>query len=94
MHRVRWDRVGRAALLCVLVGIVGLYVGPARSYWTTRGEAKAKSAEVSRLEHEHARLQARRKALTQPATLEHEARKLGYVMPGEKAYVIEDLPAN
>jgi cell division protein FtsB len=93
MHRVRWDRVGRAALLCVLVGIVALYVGPARSYWTARGEAKTKSAEVHRLEREHARLQARKKALTEPATLEREARKLGYVMPGEKAYVVEDLPS-
>jgi cell division protein FtsB len=92
MHRVRWDRVGRAALLCVLVGIVALYVGPARSYWTARGAARTKAADVQRLEREHTRLIDRRKALTQPATLEREARKLGYVMPGEKAYVIEDLP--
>jgi cell division protein FtsB len=92
MHRVRWDRVGRAALLCVLVGIVALYVGPARSYWSARGEAKTKSAEVQRLEREHDRLQARRKALGEPETIQREARKLGYVLPGEKAYVIEDLP--
>jgi cell division protein FtsB len=86
MHRIRWDRVGRVALLCVLVVVVGLYIGPARSYWSARGEAKEKREQVQRLE-------ARRKALTTPATLEAEARKLGYVMPGEKAYVIEDLPA-
>jgi len=92
MHRIRWDRVGRVALLCVLVAIVGLYIGPARSYWNARGEAKEKRQEVQRLEAEHARLEARRKALTTPATLESEARKLGYVMPGEKAYVVEDLP--
>jgi cell division protein FtsB len=93
MHRIRWDRVGRVALLCVLVGIVALYVGPARSYFTALGDAKAKDAEVERLEREYERLQARKKALSQPETLEREARKLGYVMPGEKAYVIEDLPA-
>jgi cell division protein FtsB len=93
MHRIRWDRVGRVALLCVLVVIVGLYIGPARSYWSARGEAKEKRIEVQRLQAEHERLEARRKALTTPATLEAEARKLGYVMPGEKAYVIEDLPA-
>lgn len=92
MHRIRWDRVGRVALLCVLVVVVGLYVGPARSWWTARGEARTKHQEVQRLEAEHGRLEARRKALTTPATLEAEARKLGYVMPGEKAYVIEDLP--
>ncbi len=82
------------ALLCVLLGIVALYVGPARSYFTTRGEAKEKHAEVRRLEAEHERLKARRKALTQPETLEREARQLGYVKPGEKAYVIEELPAS
>jgi len=92
MHRIRWDRVGRVALLCVLVVVVGLYIGPARKYWTARGEAKEKREQVERLEAEHDRLAARRKALTTPATLEAEARKLGYVMPGEKAYVIEDLP--
>ena len=94
MARIRWDRVGRVALLCVLVGIVLLYVGPARSYWTTVGHAKEKHAEVQRLEREHDRLKARQKALTEPETLEREARKLGYVKPGEKAYVIEDLPGS
>ena len=85
--------MGRVALLCVLVGIVALYVGPARSYWTALGDSKTKSAEVKRLQREHDRLQARKRALSQPDTLEREARKLGYVLPGEKAYVIEDLPS-
>jgi cell division protein FtsB len=92
MARIRWDRVGRVALLCVLVAIVALYVGPARSYFTTRTEAAEKRAEVQRLEREHERLLERRRSLLQPQTLEHEARRLGYVEPGEKAYVIEDLP--
>jgi cell division protein FtsB len=92
MARIRWDRLGRTVLLCVLVGIVTLYVGPARSYFKVRGEAAQKHAQVQRLEREHARLKARRMALTQPATLEREARRLGYVKPGEQAYVIEDLP--
>lgn len=85
--------MGRVALLCVLVGIVALYIGPARSYWSALGESKAKRAAVERLQREHDRLLARQRALRQPETLEREARKLGYVMPGEKAYVIEDLPA-
>lgn len=92
MDRIRWDRVGRVALLCVLLGIVALYVGPARSYFATTSEAAEKRAAVERLEREHARLVARRKALDDPATLEQEARALGYVKPGEKAYAIEDLP--
>ncbi|HEY8638213.1 MAG TPA: septum formation initiator family protein [Solirubrobacteraceae bacterium] len=89
---IRWDRVGRVALLCVLCGLVLLYVGPARSYWHTLGQAKQKRAEVQRLEREHSYLEARRRALAQPGELEREARKLGYVKPGERAYVIEGLP--
>ncbi|HEY8583375.1 MAG TPA: septum formation initiator family protein [Capillimicrobium sp.] len=94
MAQIRWDRVGRVALLCVLVGIVALYVGPARSYFTTKSEAAEKHSEVLRLEEEHRRLLARKKALSDPATLEQEARALGYVKPGEKAYAIEDLPGS
>jgi hypothetical protein len=52
--------VGRIALLCVLLGIVALYIGPARSYWSALGESKTKRAEVQRLQREHDRLQARK----------------------------------
>jgi cell division protein FtsB len=89
---IRWDRVGRVALLGVLVGLVVLYAGPARSYMQARGEAMARNAEVQRLQREHDRLEARRRALQRPGVVEAEARKLGYVKPGERPYVIEDLP--
>ena len=65
--------MGRVALLCVLLGIVALYVGPARSYWTALGESKTKNAEVQRLQREHDRLQARKRALSRPDTLERAA---------------------
>jgi cell division protein FtsB len=90
--RVRWDRIGRLALLCVLVGLLYLYVGPARSYWATFHAAKAKRADVTRLERENARLRARRRALHQASTLETEARRLGMVRPGEVPYVVRHLP--
>jgi cell division protein FtsB len=89
---IRWDRVGRVALLVVLVGLLGLYVGPARSYLSARGEARARSAEVAELRRENRRLRARRAALADPQALEREARRLGMVRPGEKSYVIEHLP--
>ena len=90
--RVRWDRIGRLALLFVLVLLVYLYVGPARSYWSTFHAAKAKKAEVARLEHQNARLRARQRALHQSSTLETEARRLGMVRPGEVPYVVRHLP--
>jgi cell division protein FtsB len=89
---IRWDRVGRVALLVVLAGIVLLYVGPARSYFSTMGEAKARRAEVAALSRENAHLRARVRALRSPASLEQEARRLGMVRPGERPYIVDHLP--
>ena len=89
---IRWDRLGRLALLFVLVVLVLLYVRPALSYWHTRGQSTQTAREVAVLQHEHQELAARSRALRTPGTLEREARKLGYVKPGERAYVVEDLP--
>jgi cell division protein FtsB len=90
--RVRWDRVGRVALLLVGVLLVCLYINPARTYFSTWREAGAKREEVAKLQHEHRRLVQRRRALENPRTLEREARRLGMVRPDERPYVIRDLP--
>ena len=89
---VRWDRVGRIALLGVLALVLALYVGPAHSYWETWRQSKSKQAEVHDLQREHARLLARRRALREPASLMREARRLGMVRQGERAFVLENLP--
>lgn len=90
--RVRWDRLGRVALLVVLLGVVLLYVGPARSWFSTWGTSKAKHAQVEQLRAEHARLEHAVHALHQPATLMRRAREMGMVKPGERAYVVRGLP--
>jgi cell division protein FtsB len=89
---IRWDRVSRVALLIVLLGILGLYIGPARSYWSTVQEAKHRRAEVAQLKRENARLRAKRAALRSEASLEREARRLGMVRAGERPYVVKHLP--
>lgn len=89
---IRWDRISRVALLVVLVGILGLYVGPARSYWSTVQEAKQRRAEVTLLKRQNDRLRARRATLRSASALEREARRLGMVRPRERSYVIEHLP--
>jgi cell division protein FtsB len=89
---VRWDRVGRVALLLLLGVVLLLYVNPAINYFQTWQNSNAKNDEVKRLQQENKRLRARKQALKQPATLEHEARALGMVKPGERAYVVKDLP--
>jgi cell division protein FtsB len=90
--RIRWDRVGRVALLLVLVLIVFLYVGPIRSWWSTWQDSKAKAAQVERLERENARLRERRAQLQDPAALAREARRMGMVKPDERPFVVKGLP--
>jgi cell division protein FtsB len=84
--------VGRAGLLFVLLAILGLYIGPSLSYFSAWRESRTRSGEVRRLEHEQQRLKARKTELQNPRIVEQEARRLGMVRPGERAYVLGDLP--
>ena len=43
--RVRWDRIGRLALLFVALLLVYLYINPARTYLATWQEARTKRDE-------------------------------------------------
>ncbi len=91
--RVRWDRIGRTALLVVLVVVAGLYVQHAVEYFTTRSNADAQKAIVTQLAHQNASLRTQEAALQQPATIERYARALGMVKAGERPYVILGLPS-
>jgi len=87
--RIRWDRVGRWALICVFAFVIYLYIGPAHTWVTTYAEAKRKRGEVAEVRAENERLRERRKALRRKGAVELEARKLGMVKAGEKLYVVE-----
>jgi cell division protein FtsB len=90
--RIRWDRLGRIALLCVAALVLFLYIGPTRNWVTTYKESKQRKGEVAALKRENQRLAARRDQLRKPETLETEARGIGMVRGGEKAYVVRGLP--
>jgi cell division protein FtsB len=89
--RIRWDRLGRVALLLVLVGVIALYVNPLRSYVSTWSEAKHRRAEVAELQRENEKLRARKAQLNDKRAIEREARRLGMVKPGERAYVVKGV---
>ena len=65
---------------------------PVLSWWSTREESQKRGAEVSALEAENERLRKRRAELKDPRMLEREARQLGMIKPGERAFVVEGLP--
>jgi cell division protein FtsB len=91
-HTVRWDRVGRVALLLVFLGVLGLYVKPTMTWIGTYRESKAQQAQVQQLTERNRQLKLRRAQLQSPGTVEREARRLGMVRPGERPYVVEGLP--
>jgi cell division protein FtsB len=91
--RIRWDRLGRWALLFVLGLVLYLYIRPARTWVSTWSEARQKREEVATLRAENDRLKARRDDLRRASALEREARRLGMVKAGERAYIVKGLPA-
>jgi cell division protein FtsB len=89
---IRWDRLGRLALLGTLFVILLLYISPAKHWWEQSRTSNAQEQELEDLTKENRGLKERVRALRDPGALEREARRLGMVRQGERAYVIEGLP--
>jgi cell division protein FtsB len=92
--RVRWDRLGRLALLCVLVALVYLYISAGFHMLSSWQQSRHDKAAVAALEREHRRLSTQHEALSGQPALEAQARKLGMIRPREQPYVIPGLPEN
>jgi cell division protein FtsB len=87
--RVRWDRIGRVALVLVLFGVMVSYLNPVVTLFDAWRDSKAGEERLVELKSENAALQDQVKRADDPLTVEREARKLGMVKPGERAYVID-----
>ena len=72
--------------------VIGLYAQHTLSYFSTRSQADQQQAIAEKLARENARLVTEEQSLNDPATIVHDARALGMVRPGERAYVITGLP--
>lgn len=92
--RVRWDRLGRAAMLCVMGALIYLYLSAGIHMFSTWRQSHRDTAAVVQLEQEHRRLEAQHEQLTKPGTLEADARQLGMMKKSEQPYVITGLPNN
>ena len=89
---IRWDRVGRVALLVTLSVIVLSYASPAKRWIEQSKTASEQHGQLADLEAKNRQLKRRLKRLRAPGALESEARRLGMVRAGERSYVIENLP--
>lgn len=92
--RVRWDRLGRVAMLCVLVALAYLYLSAGIRLLSTWQEARGDSAKVATMKRENKLLQAQHETLGRRGTVEAEARRLGMMKPNERPYIISRLPNN
>lgn len=92
--RIRWDRVGRIAMLCLLVALLYLYLSAGIRIYSTYREAHGDRVALATLEHEHAELVRQHEALGRRGTLEEEARRLGLMHSSEQPYVITGLPGD
>jgi Septum formation initiator len=91
-------RIGRRRLrLLWAIGIVGaavyLYYRPIASYLETRNDLTARRAEVESLRLVRGELGLRLVNSTSVDSLEREARRIGYVKPGERLFVVKGIPA-
>jgi len=84
----------RLLWLGALVAVVGyLYYQPLASYVETRNDLSTARAEVETLRIEKAELEARLQSSTSLEATKREARRIGYVLPGEQLFVIKGIPA-
>ena len=90
--RIDWDRLGRIALVLVLFAILLSYLNPAVNLVDAWRDSHAERDNFATLAKENRELRERKAALSDPETIEREARRLGMIEPGERAYVIRNLP--
>jgi Septum formation initiator len=77
-----------------LLGIaVYLYYRPISSYLETRNDLQTRRAEVETLRLVRAELELRLVNSTSVESLEREARRVNYVKPGERLFVVKGIPA-
>ncbi|MHB1537625.1 MAG: septum formation initiator family protein [Solirubrobacteraceae bacterium] len=91
---LRWDRLGRVALLSVLVVLVYLYVSAGVALLGSWSASRTDRAHLVTLEREHATLAAQRTKLERRYNIEAQARLLGMARPGEKQFIVSHLPSD
>lgn len=95
-RRARTPLARRRLRLVWLVALVGvavyLYYQPLASYVETRRDLAARQGEVESLRAVKAGLETRLANLTSLEATEREARRIGYVRPGEQLFVVKGIP--
>jgi cell division protein FtsB len=89
--RVKWDRIGRIALVVVLAAVLYSYLNPAIDFVKTYTATTAAKAQLHELLHENTRLHDSVQSADDPIVIDGRARAQGMVGEGETPIVIRGL---
>ncbi len=84
---------GRLLVVGVVVLVAFLYYRPLTSYVETRSDVQGRRGEVARLTAERTALERRLQRSASTAALRREARRIGYVRPGERLFIVKGIAA-
>jgi cell division protein FtsB len=79
--------------VAVVAFVAFLYSQPLRSYLSTRDAWASRAQEVRLLHAQKLRLERRLVDADTPAALTREARRIGYVKPGERLFIVKGIAA-
>lgn len=74
----------------MLVGL--LYYRPLQNYLDRRAAVADRAAEVGELAAERRALERRYRYVSSDAAVAREARRIGYVKPGERLFIVKGIP--
>jgi cell division protein FtsB len=89
--RIKWDRVGRIALVLVLFTVAYSYLNPAINLFDTYRSTTAAKEEFQTLLHENKQLHRQVQSADEPPVVAAAARKQGMVAEGETPFVLRGL---
>jgi cell division protein FtsB len=84
-------RSWRFLLFGVAALVAFLYYSPLQRFVETRGDLVERRTEVAALSKERAKLQSRLQRSTSLEVLRREARRIGYVAPGEQLFIVKGI---
>lgn len=86
--------IARRWVAVFLIGLIGYaYYHPLRSWFEARRALASRRAEVSSLSAQKRELQQRLQLSASTDALAREARRLGYIRPGEHLFIVKGIEA-
>ena len=83
----------RALILCSIGLVLVLYYRPVKSYLSPSKEVATRRSEVAQLRAQKQELEHKLALSTTQEEISREARRIGYIRPGERLYIVKGVKA-